>query len=486
MRKVSLLSMMLIVALFVVACAPMPAAEPSKAPAAAAPATAVPAPEPTKAPAAPAAAAPAAKDIVDTAVADGRFKTLVAAAQAAGLVDTLKGKGPFTVFAPSDDAFAKLPAGTVDALLKDPAKLKDILLYHVVAGNVMAADAAKLNSANTVQGQPITIKVDGNKVMINDALVTIADIKTSNGVIHVIDKVILPPAPKAAEPTKAPAAAAPAAKDIVDTAVADGRFKTLVAAAQAAGLVETLKGTGPFTVFAPSDDAFAKLPAGTVEALLKDPAKLKDILLYHVVAGNVMAADAAKLTSAKTVQGQPLAIKADGNKVMINDAIVTIADIKTSNGVIHVVDKVILPPAAAAPAAKDIVDTAVADGRFKTLVAAVQAAGLVDTLKGKGPFTVFAPSDDAFAKLPAGTVEALLKDPAKLKDILLYHVVAGNVMAADAAKLTSADTVLGKPIMIKVKDGKVMINDATVVIPDVKAGNGVIHVIDSVMLPPSK
>ena len=131
-------------------------------------------------------------------------------------------------------------------------------------------------------------------------------------------------------------------------------------------------------------------------------------------------------------------------------------------------------------------DTAVADGRFKTLVAAVQAAGLVDTLKGKGPFTVFAPTDDAFAKLPAGTVEALLKDPAKLKDILLYHVVAGNVMAADAAKLTSADTVLGKPIAIKVKDGKVMINDATVVIPDVKAGNGVIHVIDSVMLPPSK
>ncbi len=208
MRKVSLLSMMLIVALFVVACAPMPAAEPTKAPAAAAPATAVPAPEPTKAPAATAAPAPAAKDIVDTAVADGRFKTLVAAAQAAGLVDTLKGKGPFTVFAPSDDAFAKLPAGTVDGLLKDPAKLKDILLYHVVAGNVMAADAAKLTSANTVQGQPIAIKVDGNKVMINDALVTIADIKTSNGVIHVIDKVILPPAPKAAEPTKAPAAAA--------------------------------------------------------------------------------------------------------------------------------------------------------------------------------------------------------------------------------------------------------------------------------------
>ncbi|MFZ2422117.1 MAG: fasciclin domain-containing protein, partial [Anaerolineae bacterium] len=135
---------------------------------------------------------------------------------------------------------------------------------------------------------------------------------------------------------------------------------------------------------------------------------------------------------------------------------------------------------------KDIVDTAVADGRFKTLVAAVQAAGLVETLKGEGPFTVFAPTDEAFAKLPAGTVEGLLKEPAKLKDILLYHVVAGNVMAADAAKLTSANTVLGKPITIKVEGGKVMINDATVVIADVKTSNGVIHVIDLVLLPPAK
>ena len=108
------------------------------------------------------------------------------------------------------------------------------------------------------------------------------------------------------------------------------------------------------------------------------------------------------------------------------------------------------PTKAPEPMAKDIVDTAVANGGFTTLVAAVQAAGLVDTLKGAGPFTVFAPTDEAFKKLPAGTVEALLKDPAKLKDILLYHVVAGKVMAADAAKLTSADTVLGKPIAIKV------------------------------------
>ena len=143
------------------------------------------------------------------------------------------------------------------------------------------------------------------------------------------------------------------------------------------------------------------------------------------------------------------------------------------------------PTKAPEPMAKDIVDTAVANGSFTTLVAAVQAAGLVDMLKGTGPFTVFAPTDEAFKKLPAGTVEGLLKDPAKLKDILLYHVVPGKVTAADVVNLSSADTALGKPIAIKVMDGKVMINDASVVLPDVAASNGVIHVIDSVMLPPS-
>jgi len=132
---------------------------------------------------------------------------------------------------------------------------------------------------------------------------------------------------------------------------------------------------------------------------------------------------------------------------------------------------------------KDIVEIAVDDNRFTTLVAAVKAAGLVETLKGKGPFTVFVPTDDAFKKLPAGTVEGLLKDVPSLKNILLFHVVSGKVMASDVVKLNSADTVLGKPIAIKVTDGKVAVNDANVVITDIEATNGVIHVIDSVLIP---
>jgi uncharacterized surface protein with fasciclin (FAS1) repeats len=133
-----------------------------------------------------------AADIVDTAVAAGNFTTLVAAVKAAGLVDTLKSAGPFTVFAPTDEAFAKLPAGTVDALLKDPAKLKDILLYHVVSGKVMAESVVKMKSATTVQGGMVNVQVVGGKVMLDNAQVVKTDIATDNGVIHVIDTVILP------------------------------------------------------------------------------------------------------------------------------------------------------------------------------------------------------------------------------------------------------------------------------------------------------
>ncbi len=136
--------------------------------------------------------------------------------------------------------------------------------------------------------------------------------------------------------------------------------------------------------------------------------------------------------------------------------------------------------------AMDIVDTAVAAGSFNTLATALKAAGLVETLKGKGPFTVFAPTDDAFKKLPAGTLEKLLADKAQLTKVLTYHVVAGKVMAADVVKLTEAKTVEGSSVKISAKDGKVKVDDANVVKTDVGASNGVIHVIDSVILPPAK
>ena len=329
MKRFTVFPMLLIVtALVMAACAP--AATPTEAPMVEPEPTAI--PEPTAEPEV------MAMDIVDTAVADGRFTTLVAAVTAAELVDTLKGEGPFTVFAPTDDAFAVLPEGTVESLLLPENKqaLTDILLYHVVSGNVMAADVVTLESAATVLGKDVAIKVEDGNVYINEAQVIITDIETSNGVIHVIDAVILPPAEDAMME-----------KTIVDIAVEDGRFTTLVAAVTAADLVETLSGEGPFTVFAPTDDAFAALPEGTVESLILPENKqaLTDILLYHVVSGKVMAADVVGLTSAPTVLGKDITITVTDGNVYLNDTIqVIITDIEASNGVIHVIDAVLLPP----------------------------------------------------------------------------------------------------------------------------------------------
>ncbi len=285
-----------------------------------------------------------------------------------------------------------------------------------------------------------------------------------------------------------------ASKTIVDIAVEDGRFTTLVAAVQAAGLAETLSGEGPFTVFAPTDDAFAALPEGTLDSLLlpENKQQLTDILLYHVVPGRVMASDVAGLDGKMAdtaLEGKQIAIKVDMGSVYLNENTkVIITDIEASNGVIHVVDTVLMPPSGeTATGAMDIVDTAVADGRFTTLVTAVQAAELVDTLKGEGPFTVFAPTDDAFAALPEGTLETLLlpENKQQLTDILLYHVVPGKVMAADVVGLTSAPTVLGKDATVKVEDGTVFLNDnVEIIITDIETSNGVIHVIDTVLLPP--
>ena len=274
------------------------------------------------------------------------------------------------------------------------------------------------------------------------------------------------------------------AADIVDTAVGAGSFNTLVAAVKAAGLVDTLKGKGPFTVFAPTDEAFAKLPAGTVESLLKpeNKGKLAAILTYHVVPGKVMAADVVKVTGAKTVQGQQVDVKVNGSTVMVDGATVTATDVECDNGVIHIIDSVILP------AESTIVETAVAAGSFKTLVAAVKAAGLAETLSGEGPFTVFAPTDEAFAKLPAGTVESLLKpeNKAKLVSILTYHVVAGRVYSGDAVAAKKATSLESSPIDITVTAAGAKINNASLLTADIDASNGVIHVIDTVLMPPAK
>jgi transforming growth factor-beta-induced protein len=476
MKRLTLLIATLMLGIFIVACGATEEPTPTSMPEPEPTAEPTPMPEPEEE-----EVEEAASTIVEIAVEDGRFTTLVAAVQAAGLVDTLNSDGPFTVFAPTDDAFAALPDGTVESLLEDPeGALTQILLYHVVAAAVPAAEVVELDSATTVQGEEISIEVvDGSVILNGEVEVIITDIEASNGIIHVIDAVLLPPSLTAEE-----------LPSIAEIAAGDENFSTLVAALDAAGLVDVLAGEGEFTVFAPTNDAFAALPEGTVESLLEDPeGDLTQILLYHVVDGIAMAEAVAELDSVTTIQGEAISIEiVDGSVILNGEVEVIITDIEASNGVIHVIDGVLLPPAMM-PEAEElqtIAEIAAGDENFSTLVAALEAAGLVETFAGEGEFTVFAPTNDAFAALPEGTVAALLADPeGDLTNILLYHVVEGAVLAETVVTLDAATTLLGEDVTITVtEDGRVLLNDSVeVIITDIIASNGVIHVIDAVLLP---
>ena len=403
-------------------------------------------------------------DIPTTAAATGIHTSLVAAVIQADLLPTLQGDGPFTVFAPTDQAFTD--AGIDLAALDTPegkAALSDILLYHVVSAEVPAANVTDCMVADAANGQPLSFMV-GDGVMVNDANVTMTDVISSNGLIHVIDKVLTP---------------SDTPNDIPRTAQCTGIHDSLVAGVIQAELLETLQGPGPFTVFAPTDQAFAD--AGIDLAALDTPegkATLSDILLYHVVGAEVPAANVSDCMTATAVNGQPLAFTV-GDGVMVNNANVTLADVSTSNGVIHVIDKVLTP----SDAPNNLPRTAQCTGIHNSLVSAVVQADLLETLQGPGPFTLFAPTDQAFAD--AGIDLAALDTPegkATLSDILLYHVVAGNVPSTALSDCMSADAVNGQSLSFTVGDG-VSVNDAGVTLADVSTSNGVIHVIDKVLMP---
>jgi len=268
--------------------------------------------------------------------------------------------------------------------------------------------------------------------------------------------------------------------DIIEVAAGNENFSTLVAAIQAADLVEALQGEGPFTVFAPTNEAFAKLPEGAVENLLKPENKktLQAVLLYHVVPARAYAEDVISADFHGTLNGQRIDVKTKGKKVMIDGATVTATDLETSNGVIHVIDTVIMPET------KTIPGVAAETKQFNTLLAAVEAAGLSETLMGEGPFTVLAPTDGAFAALGTA-VDELLKpeNREQLQAVLTYHVIPGRVYSDQVVQLESATTVQGSDVSISVKGKAVKINDATVISADIEAANGVIHVINKVILP---
>ncbi len=404
------------------------------------------------------------KSIAAIASADPQFSTLVQALTKADLATTLSNAGTYTVFAPTNAAFTalftKLGVSGLDQLSADA--LRPILLYHVLGSKAVSSGLTSgyvSTLSPAVGGRFVSLKVDVmSGVKLNSsAMVTKADIAASNGVIHVIDQVLLPPT-------------------VVDLAVANSDFSTLVSALSGAGLVSALSSaTGTFTVFAPTNAAFAQLASV--------PEDLKPILLYHVlgstVYSNAVTTGYAKTLSTYMTHPMDMYFNTSSGVKINNTASVVLADVVGTNGVIHVIDKVLLPPT--------VVGTALNNSAFSTLVSAVVKAGLAETLSGAGPYTVFAPTNDAFAALftalGVSGIDALTAE--QLTPILLYHVVAGNNVSSGLSN-GNIPTLQGSNIAVTVGKGVVLNGNTNVIVADVQSSNGVVHAIDKVLIPAGK
>lgn len=471
------------------------------------------------------------KNLVETAQETDALSSLVAALTRADenegtdLVTALSSEGPFTVFAPTNDAFKELLSGleNYDSLEdfdseEEKELLAGILSYHVFAGGAIpSSELIEGQTITTLQGEELVVNLE-NGVFIKDATeadarVVIPNIEVSNGIVHVVDKVLIPQAIldilNADDDDD---------NTLVNLVVETESLSILEAAVIKAELVETLNSAGPFTVFAPNDDAFIALldilgddynglDDFDTEAELM---LLKDILLYHVITAEVLAADLSAGNVPTALAENSLEIIASGDTFVIGDASDTNAnilatDFEATNGVAHIIDKVLLPQSAidfvTSLSLKTIVEIAVETDDLSLLVEALQQAnaGLVELLGSEGPFTVFAPDNHAFVAL----LDALGDDyhsladfdtedeKALLVDILTYHVVSGTAaFSGDLSSGQQIPTAQGESVGINITNGTVHIEDATdtnasVVIPDVEASNGVVHVINKVLLPQS-
>ena len=442
----------------------------------------------------------------------------------------LSGPGPFTLFAPTDAAFNNLPAGTVSSLLSNIPALTQILEHHVVADSVMSGMLSNGQIVTTLLGTDLTIIINSSGVFIDNAQVTVADIIADNGVVHVIDAVLIP---------------ATSTNSIYDIVSNSASHTTLKTAIDACSLDGVLSGPGPFTLFAPTDAAFNNLPAGTVTALLNDIPQLTDILKHHVVTDSVMSGMLSNGQVVTTLLGTDITVTINATGVFIDNAQVTLADLVSDNGVVHIIDAVLLPPKDCKgitngtalvdtcgichqayiynfithqvtfvdnanlliagvdydPSTETVVlpddvnnpywndcpntvyDVVANSNDHTTLKTAISACSLDGALSGPGPFTLFAPTDAAFNNLPAGTVTALLNDIPQLTDILKHHVVTDSVMSGMLSNGQVVTTLLGTDITVTINATGVYIDNALVTVADLVADNGVVHVIDAVLLP---
>lgn len=385
------------------------------------------------------------------------FNQFSAALSTTGLDGTLEQSGPFTVFAPTDDAFSRVPSGAIGAS-GGLATLEDALRQHILTGQSNAADLRGTFSAASLGGEVIVDEVDG-VLFINNARVTRADVPASNGVIHELDEVLLPP------------------RDLLTTLQGRG-FSTLVTALQAAQLDTTLQGGGgSFTVLAPTDAAFAALDPAVLTSLLQpqNAAQLTELLEYHVVRQKLYASQAVASEFVTTLGGADTRFVTDGTaNLTANDVRVSSINIPCTNGFIHVIDAVLTPPAGA-------VDLAQARG-LNTFASLAAMANLDGVLAGTRRATVLAPTDAAFAALPASTT-MFLTDPANvavLRDVLSYHVLDGSRTLAEIAAETSISSVTGEAIAV---DPSGLLNGNALGVTDLLTREGLLHELEGVLIP---
>ena len=427
--------------------------------------------------------------IADVVATDGNFETLLEALTTAGLDSAFADDTrSFTVFAPTDAAFAAIPENVLTVILNTPDLLTPLLLQHAIEGepvnSVTALSLSGQNVATMSEAEiPVEVDTEARTLKVGGATVTTKDIYTSNGIIHVIDAVIV------GELTLPEG-------NIVEVATANG-FSTLVDLVAQAGLADALSDPdATLTVFAPTNAAFEALGQETLDALGNDLAQLADVLQYHVLATEVNA-EAAINAAGGTVQalnedllGLSLQGEAGSEALFVNLSKVTLTDVAASNGIIHVIDAVLLPPAES-EATQSITEIVVASDDFDTLETAVIAAGLDDDLGDENAsLTVFAPTDDAFAKIDPDLLQAIINDVPTLQAILQQHVVGSEIDAATAYSASGTQvTTLGGPVDVAIDadvdaDDRALVigGEAKVTITDIQATNGIIHVIDTVII----
>jgi len=402
------------------------------------------------------------------------FSTLGELVELAGLADILASeRRTWTVFAPTNTAFSKIPPSTIDALLNDKNLLRKVLLYHLLNGSKTSEDLGD-GSVRTLARQSVETDVeDGVLVRVNDSEVAVADVAASNGTIHVISSVLLPNLPQS----------------LTSVIAAQDELSTLETALGLTGqdeVFDSTKSYPSYTIFAPRNAAF---PTGeALAALLEDPDALADVLGFHVVQGTLLAEKLRNGQRFKALNGGYLNIQIDDEgTVMVNNATVVTPNLRAANGVVHIIDAVLVEDQFT------VADLIKSKSYLSTLAAALEATDLDDAVDGEVEYTVFAPLDSAFAALPDGTVEALLNDLPALSNILLFHVAPGVQTKSDLAESGGTTTLQGGELELEIQKVRfwwwyfniITINDVRIVSTDLKADNGIVHLIAGVLLPPA-